>query len=402
MKKIILLLLISCLTSFTFPRIYTVQVFSYSERSLEKAVEVANLLEKMGYKNVRIENINGILTIRVGRFKNFKEAKKLEKKLQRYFPSSFSRSAYYIGNRIVYSSKDKKVKYNTAPVPQSNSGISITKSQNTVIRENKSKAILLAENNSKISQVKEEKESIPEKEKNRFEISTSYEILDPSEPYTRWKNLNLSYYRIESDTFTFFLTVENLFREEGENTTIFTVGSYKNWTPSFYTYSSISAGTDSVYAPKFRFDNDFNFKFGENKNLIWTVGTTYIKYFDVHKDFILSTGFTWYLKDLILSYRIFRNESDPGSVQSFSHSVSLQSGREKWRWLYLTFSFGHQAYTATYLTTPEEIRKRSYEIVLGGRKWLGDNWGIFGNLSYFHLLKGYVKYGITSGIFTEF
>jgi len=391
MKKVILFILIFSSFSFAFTKIYTVQVSSYSEKNLEIAIREVKFLERIGYKDVRIENINGILTIMVGKYNSIEKANIIEKRIKKYFPSSFSRTAYFIKERIVYpenitflsTSNEEKIKPS--------------------IKANKTKNILIAENEkNEISINEREKNTPPEKKKNRIELSASYEILDPSEPYTRWKSINLSYYRIQSDTFTYFITVENLFREEGEDTTIFTLGSYKDWNKSFYTYTSISSGFDSVYAPKFRFDNDFNFKFGKEKNIVWTIGTTYIKYFDVHKDYIISTGLTWYLKNLILSYRIFRNESDPGNIHSYSHSISIESGEEKWRWLYLIFSFGHQAYTSTYLTTPEEIRNRSYEIDLGWKKWINDNWGIFGNIGYFRLLGEYKKYNITSGIFTEF
>lgn len=389
MKKIILFLFFLSSVSFSFTKIYTVQVSSYFEKNLEMAVKEAQFLENQGYKEVRVEKINGVFTVRVGKYHSFEKAKVVEKKLEKYFPSSFSRSAYFIKERVIYPVKENVVKM------QSRESFPIDEKEKINEEEN----IIL----SRETVIKEKNEDTPpEKKKNRIELSTSYEILDPSEPYTRWKNINLSYYRIQSDTFTYFITVENLFREKGEDTTVFTLGSYKDWNKSFYTYTAVSFGSDSIYAPKFRFDNDFNFKFGEGKNIVWTVGATYIKYFDVHKDYIISTGFTLYLKNLILSYRIFRNESDPGSINSYSHSISIESGREKWRWLYLTFSFGHQAYTTTYLTTPEEIRNRSYTIDIGWKKWINDNWGIFGNIGYFRLLGEYKKYNINSGIFTEF
>jgi len=236
--------------------------------------------------------------------------------------------------------------------------------------------------------------------KNRFEATISYEYLVPSDIYDPWTTLNLGFYRKHSDTFTYFFQLSSCLREA--NGVLFTTGAYKDWTESMFTYSSLSTGSNTDFLPQIRLDHDFNFKTGKEKNIIWTLGGSYIDYFGDHKDLIISAGITAYLEKWILGYRIFRNESDPGSVTSLSHTVSAGYGEEGKQWVYLTISAGKQAYLATYLLTPEEVNQPSYGITLSLRRWLKLPFGILGDISYFNLKDGYEKYGFSAGMFREF
>lgn len=239
-------------------------------------------------------------------------------------------------------------------------------------------------------------------EKNRIEINVTYEHLTPNEIYGEWKNLSLAYYGTPKKDFTFFIQAEVFSRKEGDGV-LGVLGAYKDWTDYLYTYTSVSAGSDSEYLPKFRADHDFNFKLGEKRNIVWIAGATYIKYFDVHKDLILSTGLAlYYPEDWIWEYRIFRNDSDPGNVISYSHLFSIGYGREKWQWTYLDVSSGRQAYLATYLESPETVNQDTFRIALKHRLWLGKDYGIMAEVSYLKLDVEYEKYGFSLGFFKEF
>ena len=243
-------------------------------------------------------------------------------------------------------------------------------------------------------------EEAPEKTK-RVEVSYSFENLQPHSTYGNWNTGNFAFYDKRLPDFTYFLQSSVYNRDDGNGVTG-TVGAYKDWADFIYTYSSITAGSHSNYLPKFRGDHDFNFKVGQNKNLVLTAGISYIDYFDVHRDLILSGGPTLYLDKWVLQYRLFHNESDPGSVRSFSHLVSVGYGAEGWQWTYLDFSFGKQAYMATSLATPEAVNQNSMTITLKHRHWLGKDYGIFGDVSYFKLQDAYKKTGLTCGFFYEF
>jgi len=235
----------------------------------------------------------------------------------------------------------------------------------------------------------------------RLETNFSYEDLSPNSVYGSWKTLSFGFYDKPQKDLTYFLQLGVFSRNEGE-ALLGTLGAYKDWGSRLYTYSDLSTGTSSNYLPRIRIDHDFNIKLGAMKNVVWTVGASYLKYFDVHKDMILSTGITLYSDKWILGYRVFRNESDPGSIVSYSQLISAGYGKEEWQWTYLDLSFGQQAYLATYLTSPEEMMQNSLYASLKHRRWIDKDYGIFGDLSYFKLKDGYDKYGFSFGIFMGF
>ena len=237
--------------------------------------------------------------------------------------------------------------------------------------------------------------------KSRLELSGTYEYLHPHGDFGDWKNITATLYRKEKPDLTWFVQLGAHSRKEGEGM-LAAAGAYKDWTESLFTYTSLSAGTNSEYLPQFRADHDFNLRIGPEKNFVWVVGGTYIQYFDIHRDYILSTGLSAYLGRWVAEYRVFRNISDPGSEVSYSQSFSLSYGADGQQWTIGKFSFGRQAYLATAIETPESVNNNSVLATLGHRRWLGKDYGVFGELSYFKLSHSYQKYGTTIGVFKEF
>jgi len=240
-----------------------------------------------------------------------------------------------------------------------------------------------------------------ERGQRRLEASLAYETLSPHDVYGSWKNFLLSYYVRPKAGTTLFFQLGAFSRNTG-NALLGVGGAYKDWGEMFYTYTALASGTDSAYLPQFRFDNDFNFKLGRKKNIVGTAGITYINYHDDHASFILSLGCTAYFERWITTYRIFRNRSDPGNITSYSHLVDVAFGRDGWQLTNCTFSFGKQAYLATYLALPEEVNQNSLYLVIRHRRWLGKGLGILGDISYFKLDEGYKKFGVSIGLFKEF
>jgi YaiO family outer membrane protein len=240
-----------------------------------------------------------------------------------------------------------------------------------------------------------------ETKRHRLEAYYSYEHLTPHDVYGSWKTLNLTYYDHLKRDLTYLVSFAAFSRNEGD-AVLGNIGMYKDWGTRLYTFTSLSTGTNSEYLPQIRIDHDFNIKMGSSKNIVWTLGLSYIDYYNIHKDTILSTGITLYLKDWILNYRVFRNDSDPGDVISYSQLVSAGYGREGWQWTYLNLSYGKQAYYAAQLVNPQEVSQTSLYVDLKHRRWIGKGYGIFIDISYFKLKDGYEKYGFAPGIFKEF
>jgi YaiO family outer membrane protein len=190
-------------------------------------------------------------------------------------------------------------------------------------------------------------------------------------------------------------------RAEG-NDNAATIGAYKDWTASLYTYTSIGTADRSTYLPRFRIDNDFNFKIGSQKNVVLTFGVTSIDYFTGYKDLIVSAGPTIYWHQFIGQYRFFYNQSDPDDIYSHSHLFRLGYGKEGRQWTFIGYSFGNQAYMASPMINRQEVNNDSWEAILQHRHWLNSNYGIFGSISFFKLDNGYEKTGVCFGVFYEF
>jgi YaiO family outer membrane protein len=235
----------------------------------------------------------------------------------------------------------------------------------------------------------------------RIEAAFSLDTLSPRDTYGSWKSVLVSYYAHPQQDFTYFFQLGAFSRNEGD-AALGVGGLYKDWGDRIYTYTALASGTDSVYLPLFRLDNDFNFKFGQKRNIVGTLGVTFLKYHNVHKDLILSSGITAYFEGVVITYRIFRNRSDPGYIISFSHLIDAAYGREKWQMTNVTLSFGKQAYLATYLSRPEEVNQNSLYLVIKHRRWINGGLGLQGDLSYFKLEEGYTRIGFSLGVFKEF
>ncbi len=234
--------------------------------------------------------------------------------------------------------------------------------------------------------------------RNRIELDLGYAYL--SDHFGNWENGRLMYLRREL-TFVYFFELESFFRKEGNGVQL-VGGIYKDWNLWLYTYTAAAAGTNSDYLPRYRFDHDFNLKFGKKRNYVFTVGGTYVDYHVNHRDFILSAGLTGYFNKWILEYRIFRNISNPGNVGSFSNAFKVTYGSEGTHWTSLLFSFGNQAYYSTELVSPEKVDQKSQELLLKHRRWIGKNWGLYGETSFFRLSDEYKKVGLTLGVFWDF
>jgi len=234
--------------------------------------------------------------------------------------------------------------------------------------------------------------------RNRVELDVGYEHL--SDDYGNWENVRFEYLRREL-TFVYCVDLEGFSRKEGRGALL--VGRiYKDWNPWLYTYTALAVGTNVDYLPLFRFDHDFNFKFGEKKDYFFTVGAAYVDYHVNHSDVILYAGLTGYFGKWILGYRIFGNISNPGSVWSFSNTFEATYGSEGTHWTSLLFSFGNQAYYATELASPENVAQKSWDLLLRHRHWIGKNWGVKAEAGFFRLRDAYKKYGLLLGAFLDF
>lgn len=237
--------------------------------------------------------------------------------------------------------------------------------------------------------------------KNRLECTVFYEQYSPKDVYGENKSVLLDYYSMPFTGFTWFCEGGFYSRIDGGGA-VGIAGAYRDWSPWFYTYSALSAGTDSPYLQAFRADNDCNFKVGAKKNIVLTLGGTYMKAHDEHLDTVISPGITVYMEKWILSYRYLQNTSDPGGFVSGSTLLSAAYGQEGKSWIYLNCSAGGQGYLATYAFPPQQVSGNVTSVELKYRKWLKKSYGYTASVAYLELQDSYKKYTMSFGVFKNF
>ncbi|MGB9642473.1 MAG: SPOR domain-containing protein [Candidatus Ratteibacteria bacterium] len=88
-------------------KIFTVQVASFSENKKEIAINLARKLVSDGYMEVRVEKINGMYTVRIGKSDKIDGLIPLYEQMKEYSETSFVRKAFYIEERIIFPPEDK-------------------------------------------------------------------------------------------------------------------------------------------------------------------------------------------------------------------------------------------------------------------------------------------------------
>lgn len=233
----------------------------------------------------------------------------------------------------------------------------------------------------------------------RFESTLTYEHLNPNADYGDWKSVDTTCYaRVHRQVTAFAQASHHARIKEGSGQAV-SAGAYVDWRPRLSTYSALSRGFGEDFLPVYRIDHDFNLL---HDPFVFTIGATCIDYKGEQRDWIVSAGTTWYHHRWIAEYQLFRNTSDPGGLVSYTHLLSLGYGQEGWRWMFLKFSLGAQAYQARTLAEPEDIRQDAWEISLHHRHWLGRDWGLMERIGFLSLEDGYAKHAVSVGFFKEF
>lgn len=242
--------------------------------------------------------------------------------------------------------------------------------------------------------------------KNKVEVTVSNESVAPHSVYGNWKAMSLQYSQKAAVDFTWFAQFDMFARNavSGGNGNLATLGAYKDWNDSFYTYTAFSAGSKVDYLQKFRVDHNFYLKFGADKQYVWNIGGSYIDYHNDRSDKILSTGITVYDNRWSYSFDILRTVSSPGSVTSYTRQFTITQGKERQAIGELVYAYGKEAYLAADVLLPMETRNNSKLWSFSYRRWLGlerDHGYVFG-VSYFDLQDGYRSTTFSFGLFREY
>jgi len=187
----------------------------------------------------------------------------------------------------------------------------------------------------------------------------------------------------------------------GDQGTFFALGNTHVFTPEWYTSISVGASAGGFFWPQFRVDAFLSKKWLERQQLITTIGFGYHDAKDVHYDYDLFIGATYYFDGpWIVEAGLHYNISEPGDVTAPGPFIAVTNGRNKEYFLVLRFGFGREAYQVVGPTT--SITDFASQVVtLTWRKWLTRDWGFKVQGEYYHN-PFYERLGFELGIFRDF
>ncbi len=82
--------------------IHTIQVASYQANASQEAIQATRSLEKEGFRDVRLELIDGKYAVRAGYYDSAESAKEYLGRMKEKHPSAFIRKAYIMPERVIY------------------------------------------------------------------------------------------------------------------------------------------------------------------------------------------------------------------------------------------------------------------------------------------------------------
>lgn len=237
----------------------------------------------------------------------------------------------------------------------------------------------------------------PEKKRYLIEFYANREFI--SDGFGNWDSGGMRLTR-SGEGHAWYMELNAYNRKDGDGSAgQIVAGLYKDWTDWLYTFTSMSSGTNVDFLPRFRADQDFNFKLTEKRNIVWTLGGTFISYYNNSSDTILSTALNYYLPGWIFGGRYFYNISNPGALKSSSYSLSVDQGYWNRYMNTVIVSWGKQAYYATYLDSPQEVKRESTSVLLRHRNWIDEDWGFWVQGGYLSIKNGYHGESLGMGLF---
>ncbi len=236
--------------------------------------------------------------------------------------------------------------------------------------------------------------------KNTIEVGFNADFLNNG--FGNWYAGRIKYTR-KLKKCTFFLEPAYLHRKKcGGGAFIMNAGLYVDWAQMFYTFSSISAGTDVWYSPKIRADLDLNFKLGKKKDWVITLGGTYVDFYSEQSVAIGSLGLTYYGTGFIMSGRLFYNTCFPGKKTSFTGLLSVDQGYVYKYMNTIAVSYGNQSYQTLDWGNLTNVDRRAFSVSFMHRNWIRKNWGLLGQAGFVYVSKAYNVWSVSVGAFWSF
>ncbi len=234
----------------------------------------------------------------------------------------------------------------------------------------------------------------------RLDLDLTRDRLSPGDVYGNWHTATATLYVRTLPRITPFIQTGFFEREDAD--VGLTLGAYADWTPRLYSYTAFTAGGDSRYLHRGRWDHAFYLNTGPFSVVL--AGGWMEDYAD-HRDWYVGGGPRIWRGRLIAEYRLTRTVSDPGARVGWKHLVSAGWGQEGRSWLFLNLTLGQERYTATWVTPTQPVDHDFVEFGVNYQRWLRPRLGMKLGAGWLDLgegLDGYEKLSLSVGGFVEF
>ena len=166
------------------------------------------------------------------------------------------------------------------------------------------------------------------------------------------------------------LLAQEAFGDRGEyGAAGLTVGAGRDWVLA----GSVGGGSGDFVFPELRLDASLGRKWLRSRQLVTTLGVTYVDARQGFEDVAVTGSAALYVGRVVLEAGGRWNWSDPGDNLSRRGFASVTVGRDGAAWVAVRGSTGREAYQLAGAQTLREFT--SHEASVRWRQWIGGRWG---------------------------
>lgn len=147
------------------------------------------------------------------------------------------------------------------------------------------------------------------------------------------------------------------------------------WGAGFFTIAGGGRGFDARFFPAWRADASAGQRFGARKNIVATLGGSYVKSQDVYEDYAATSSLSLYLTGIVIEAGARYNTSTPGDVHALRGYTAITAVPSPRRSIALRLGGGEEGYQ---LLGAQSLLQRftSQEASLAWRERVASHWGL--------------------------
>lgn len=147
------------------------------------------------------------------------------------------------------------------------------------------------------------------------------------------------------------------------------------WSADFFTIASVGHGFDARFFPDWRADAIVGQRFGRRRNVVATVGGSYVRSRDVYRDVAATTSLAVYFTGVVIEAGGRYNTSTPGQVHAARGYAAITAVPSSRRSVALRVGGGEEGYQLLGNTITFQ-RFASQEASIAWRERMTTDWGV--------------------------